>query len=251
MSERGYICLSRGALDHEFFRRSEFSEFEAWVWLLTEAAWKPRSRRVGEFLVQLDRGQLVASIRHLAEVWSWSKGKVERFVNRLKTETMVGTHTETGITIITICNYDKYQKQQESSGTATKQEPGQPRDTHGDNTEEIKTLKKETVGGASAPNAEGKSRKRPSRPMPDIFPASDAMRAYAEKRGYKFEIPPCFAFNKARPGPAQAMFEAFKNHHGAKGSQFADWDAAWRTWVDNQAKWDTERGKPPGLRPAI
>jgi hypothetical protein len=87
--------------------------------------------------------------------------------------------------------------------------------------------------------------------MPDIFPASDAMRTYAEKRGYKFEIPPCFAFNKARPGPAQTMFEAFKNHHAAKGSQFADWDAAWRTWVDNQAKWDTERGKPPGLRPAI
>ena len=87
--------------------------------------------------------------------------------------------------------------------------------------------------------------------MPDIFPASDAMRAYAEKRGYKFEIPPCFAFNKTRPGPAQAMFETFKNHHAAKGNTFADWDAAWRTWVDNQVRWDTERGKPPGLRPAI
>lgn len=251
MSERGYIFLSRGALEHEFFRRQEYSEFEAWVWLLTEAAWKPRSRRLGEFMVQLERGQLVASIRHMAEVWSWSKGKVERFFSRLKTETMVGTHTETGITIITICNYDRYQKAQDKNGTATKSEPGQSRDTHGDNTEEVKNLKKEIVGGAVAPDAEKKSRKRPARAMPDIFPISDAMREYADKRGYKFEIGPSFAYNKTRPGPAQDMFTAFKNHHAAKGSMFADWDAAWRTWVDNQVKWDTQRGKPPGLRPAI
>jgi hypothetical protein len=245
MSERGYICLSRGALDHEFFRRKEYSEFEAWVWLLTEAAWKPRSRRVGEFVVQLNRGQLVASVRHLAEVWGWSKGRVERFVNRLKTETMVGTLSETGITVITICNYDKYQSAQEKNGTATDQEPGQQWDTDGDNTEEIKPLKK-LDRGASAPDAEKKSRKKPARPMPDIFPMSEAMRAYAEKRGYRYEIPPSFTNFKARPGPAQEMFEAFKNHHGAKGSIFADWEAAWRTWVDNQAKWER-----PKLRPAL
>ena len=43
--EKGYICLNRGALHHEFFRRKEHSEFEAWVWLLTEASWKPRTRK--------------------------------------------------------------------------------------------------------------------------------------------------------------------------------------------------------------
>lgn len=87
--------------------------------------------------------------------------------------------------------------------------------------------------------------------MPDIFPISEAQKAYAEKCGYKYEVGPSFAYNKVRPGPAQDMFTAFKNHHAAKGSMFADWDAAWRTWVDNQVKWDTQRGKPPGLRPAI
>lgn len=152
MSEKGYIFLSRGALEHEFFRRQEYSEFEAWVWLLTEAAWKPRSRRLGEFVVDLERGQLVASVRHMAEVWTWSKGKVERYMGRLKTETMVRTHTETGITIITICNYGKYQKTQEQNGTATNQEPGRARDTDGDNTEEIKNLKKETDGASAPPN---------------------------------------------------------------------------------------------------
>lgn len=259
MSERGYICLDRGALNHEFFRRKEYSEFEAWVWLLTEAAWKPRDRRIGEFMVSLERGQLVASIRHLMGVWSWSKGKVERFIARLKNETMIGTRSETGISVITICNYERYQTPQKEhgtgatppSGTVVGQGRGQSRDTHGDNTEERNHLTTEPVGGADAPVAEKKSRRKPARAMPDIFPMSEAMRDYAEKRGYKVEIPPCFAFNKSRPGPAQEMFTAFKNHHAAKGSLFADWDAAWRTWIDNQAKWDTQRGKPPGLRPAI
>jgi hypothetical protein len=147
---------------------------------------------------------------------------------------------------ITICNYDEYQLGGAADRTEDKAETEPPANQQRTKEEELNNLRtKNSIG------AEPKSRKKAARPMPDIFPASDAMRAYAEKRGYKFEIPPCFAFNKARPGPAQAMFEAFKNHHGAKGSQFADWDAAWRTWVDNQAKWDTERGKPPGLRPAI
>lgn len=241
MSERGYICLSRGALDHEFFRRKEYSEFEAWVWLLTEASWKPRARRIGEFMVQLNRGQLVASVRHLAEVWSWSKGKVERFISRLKTETMVVTHVETGITVITICNYDKYQNSAKQNETATNQEPGQSRDTDGDNTEEIKTLKKEILRGADAPPATRASRRKPARPMPDIFPMSEKHREYAEARGFKYEIPPSFTNFKARPGPAQQMFEAFKNHHQAKGSVFADWDAAWRTWVNNQVAFNAQR----------
>jgi hypothetical protein len=107
--EKGYICLNRGALHHEFFRRKEHSEFEAWVWLLTEASWKPRTRRIGDFVVNLKRGQLAASVRHLATIWKWSVGKVQRFVGRLKFETMIDVQNDTGISVITICNYDKYQ----------------------------------------------------------------------------------------------------------------------------------------------
>jgi hypothetical protein len=33
------------------------------------------------------------------------------------------------------------------------------------------------------------------------------------------------------------MTEAFTNHHRAKGTTMADWEAAWRTWVDGERKW--------------
>lgn len=34
----------------------------------------------------------------------------------------------------------------------------------------------------------------------------------------------------------------FRDHHDAKGSKMKDWDAAFRTWLRNSAKWRAERG---------
>jgi hypothetical protein len=43
MSERGFIAVARGVLDHPVVgARRPFSDFEAWLWLLFEAAWKPQ-----------------------------------------------------------------------------------------------------------------------------------------------------------------------------------------------------------------
>jgi hypothetical protein len=249
VSDRGVFGLDRNVLDHEIFPDVAYSEKEAWIWLIAEAAWKKRTRRVGEYTAKLDRGQLLASVRFLAEKWKWSKSKVERFLNKLKTETMIETRTETGITIITVCNYAKYQRVSLPDETDANEISGQSRDRCGtvagqsrDNTETIKHLNIETVDGASAPIAEKRSRKKPSRTMPDIFPMTDAHREYAAKHGYRAQVGS--GFTGMTEGPAVKMFTAFKNHHAAKGSTFADWDAAWRTWVDNQAKWDSERGGP-------
>jgi hypothetical protein len=40
---------------------------------------------------------------------------------------------------------------------------------------------------------------------------------------------------------AKDEFERFADYHRAKGSVFANWDAAWRTWVRNGIKFDSER----------
>ena len=106
----GVYGVDRGVWDHPLFReRKAFSRREAWLWLLSEAAWKPRRVRMTGVTMTLARGQIAHSLRFMATAWGWEKTKVERFFEALKTETMIATDTATGHTITTICNYDKYQ----------------------------------------------------------------------------------------------------------------------------------------------
>lgn len=92
-------------------------------------------------------------------------------------------------------------------------------------------IQKEVLG-ADAPTPISKS-KRPTA-IPEGFALDDAMRKFAGDRGY-------VGVN------AERMFERFLNHHAAKGSRFASWPAAWRTWVGNQQQFDAQRN-PPALR---
>lgn len=66
-------------------------------------------KRINGQIVELERGQLSHSIRFLSIRWDWSISRVNRFLKRLKTETMIETENETGQNVITICNYETYQ----------------------------------------------------------------------------------------------------------------------------------------------
>lgn len=112
----GFVAAYRDSLDHPLFKGSA-DKLGAWMWLLMSAAWKQTKFDVNGKVITVERGQLSVSIRHLAEAWGWSKSTTERFLTRLKTETMIETEAGTGRLLITICNYDKYQNISEKSGT--------------------------------------------------------------------------------------------------------------------------------------
>jgi hypothetical protein len=131
LPDRGYIRFYRAIFTHPAFRPQPFTEREAWAWLIANAAWKPRRQRLGEHVVELDRGEVVGAVRYLAAEWQWSKGKVDRYLNRLKNEDMIGTRTGTGITVITVCKYSEYQGGEDEVGTEADRNPGQTRDRPG------------------------------------------------------------------------------------------------------------------------
>lgn len=110
MSERGVFAVDRGIWSHPEFADEPFTEREAWQWLISEAAFKPRRKRIGHTVFDLERGQLACSLRFMAEAWQWKKDKVARFLKRLETATMIATHARHDATIITVCKYDVYQK---------------------------------------------------------------------------------------------------------------------------------------------
>jgi hypothetical protein len=107
---RSVFAVDRRVFDHPMFAREPFTEREAWVWLIAEAAWRPCRKRTGSAIISLARGELSHSIRFMAEAWQWHRARVERFLGRLKTETMVRTRVETGVTVISICKYAEYQR---------------------------------------------------------------------------------------------------------------------------------------------
>lgn len=111
MSERGVFAVDRGIWEHDLFLDSEpLSRREAWMWLISEAAWKPHRRRIGGRAIDLDRGQYVGSLRFIASKWRWSEPRVRRFLATLILECMIDAKTDAGVTVITIRNYGHFQR---------------------------------------------------------------------------------------------------------------------------------------------
>jgi hypothetical protein len=139
VSDFGTFILDRGLFDHPFFAPQPFTEREAWAWMIGRAARAEGERRVGNLRINLRRGELAHSGRFLAKRWDWSHSRVQRFLARLVTESMIESVTESGLTRITICNYDKYQLPDAASdppgGSAvgqTKKESSLPTDSESD-----------------------------------------------------------------------------------------------------------------------
>jgi DNA-binding transcriptional regulator YhcF (GntR family) len=144
MTERGVFAVDRGLFGHEAFADEPFTEREAFLWLVSEAAWKDRARRIGTHRVVLERGQLAASLRYLAGVWQWHESKVNRFLTKLRSECMIETDAKQGINVITICNYDKYQRVGLPVETETETPIGTGPKQDRNNTETLKHLITET-----------------------------------------------------------------------------------------------------------
>jgi hypothetical protein len=109
MSVEGVFAVHRGIWEHPRFKRERFTEREAWMWLVSEAAYKPRRVRIGSAVVHLERGQLAHSLRFMARAWHWKEPRVRRFLTRLKIDASIDAAIDAGQTVITICNYDAYQ----------------------------------------------------------------------------------------------------------------------------------------------
>jgi len=79
-----------------------------------------------------------------------------------------------------------------------------------------------------------RTRRKPQTEFPEDFTLTDDMRSW----------PTAMAALEAGVS-LEAEFEKFKNYHIAKGNTFADWRAAFRTWLSNSVDFSRSRAKPP------
>ena len=119
----GHYAMARGWMDNCVFGKDPLCKRAAWVWLIEHAAYRPHTVRFNGQEIVLKRGQLIASVRHLATEWGWAPTRVHRFLKKLNRADMIETASETASEtaprFLTICNYDKYQAPPTPSETAS------------------------------------------------------------------------------------------------------------------------------------
>jgi len=84
LTRKGFFLVERGWRDFDIFKNSPFSEREAWLYLLEQAAYDDCYRHIDGMRIFVVRGQFVASYRYLAEAWEWKKDRVQTFLEKLE-----------------------------------------------------------------------------------------------------------------------------------------------------------------------
>lgn len=232
MTMNNYYFMYRGWSKNEVFNQDEpFTEREVWCWMIENTSWKDRMFRVGNQTIKLKRGQLTASIRYLMEAWKWTNHHTRAYLKILSDFGMISLEKQTGQSVITICNYEKYQPTSNKNHSDFTQNPHEyhtvstsvPHKT--EEGIERKEGKNILLSSSVSGDASIKPRKRKSNvktAIPDgCVPITDTFRAYAVKQDH------------SNP---EAEWENFTDHCRANDKRFSDWDAAGRTWIRNSFK---------------
>lgn len=108
----GFIRLNRKFFKGSYWNQKRtFSLSEAWLDLIFLARFDaeptyeilPSGREI-----TIKRGELRASLRFLSERWGWGVEKTKRFIDRHIEKHDIERRTEQGESILTLCNYGKY-----------------------------------------------------------------------------------------------------------------------------------------------
>lgn len=105
-----WIRISVEMLEHDVLA-GPYDRRSAWLWLIANAAWTRKEIEHKGRTMVLDRGQVLAGRKFLAQQWKWTEQSVRTFIAQLSNQSMVKINQSNGhlANLLTICNYDKYQ----------------------------------------------------------------------------------------------------------------------------------------------
>jgi len=130
----GWICLHRDITEHWLWDMKHADRIMAWIDMIMLANHEDRKFLIKGQLVECKRGQLAYSQESLSDRWKWTRDKVRHFLKLLEKDGMI-THKSTHLTtIITICNYCKYQDiNYNNTQLSPSSAPADPQLTHTNN----------------------------------------------------------------------------------------------------------------------
>lgn len=171
MDEQGFIKLSRRFFKHPIWNEPrQLSRAEAWLDLIYSARFEASKKILNNRVIEVRRGEIIASRRFLEQRWNWGSSKVTNFLKFLKNEGMINQRQSGGQTILTLCNYDSYNDSQ----TSELQE-NEPR------TNQVRTSNKPVTNQ----NKESKEEKESKEDI--IPPVSPGEKIIDEKTNFSFD----------------------------------------------------------------
>ncbi len=207
----GFIISHRKMWDNPIFKGSAI-RVGVWDWMLKTAAYKDTTHIVGSEVVEVKRGQLCVSQSQIVAATGMPRQSLRTFLNILEKTTTISTQPATkatkGKTLITICNYEKYQADQPKTNQAsTKDQP---------KTNQLKKQGNKVTIEAKASKARGSR-------LPEDWFLPVEYGQWAIDQGWPETV-------------IRSESEKFKDYWcgipGVKGRK-ADWLATWRNWMRN------------------
>lgn len=116
--DKGWISIHRKIVDNPFYFSEPFTRMQAWFDMLIIANHKDSFFFKRGIKVDVKRGQIGYDLESLAKRFSWSRGKVERFLTVLETEGQITRQKTNVTTLISITNYDNYQSNDKANSMA-------------------------------------------------------------------------------------------------------------------------------------
>ncbi len=117
MAYQGWIKLHRKIQASDIWPEKRFTNFELWIYLMLMANHKDNTLNWDGMSIPIKRGQLVTSIGKLAKYCNggkdWIRKRLDLFVKKgmIKRESRPHKYT-----IITICNFNRYNDTEKNNG---------------------------------------------------------------------------------------------------------------------------------------
>jgi hypothetical protein len=114
---KGYISLWRSLTEHWLWQDKPFTKGQAWIDILFECNHADQKVLIQDKLILCKRGESLKSLETWAKRWGWHKSKVRRFLELLKTDTMIELKSERKTTHLKVLYYNEYQKKRTANET--------------------------------------------------------------------------------------------------------------------------------------
>ena len=117
---KGYIPLWRDIQEHWLWKKDDpFDIRSAWIDILLSVNHEEKKILIDGRVQVIKAGQMWTSVKKLASKWNWSRPKVYRYINLLKSDGMIYTDGTPSGTLLTVMNYEKFTLQGNTSVTST------------------------------------------------------------------------------------------------------------------------------------